>query len=517
MYRVMAVDDEAIVRIAMQNIIKWEDYDMVFVGAASSGERALELVEEKQPDIIITDLVMGEMDGIALIGELRKRAYDGRIIVLSNYSEFEMVREAMKRGAFDYILKNSLIGANLVEVLEAAKKELEESRKSGIKSDAEGNESPHRYIDMARQIRRNLLGDSYDKSLLSKNFPDGCYCMLNLICCGNDNTGENEKENFVGNIVEEVLGDKFLCIVHIRSGNDIVVCRGGLLKSVFLLDKLISSIRVYTNEVYVVHVSDLFAKYTEMKAAYENLQRLFSYAFYEEERHSILFYGQDTDRFPEFSRELKLDLRENLLKAVNSSEENVLETVLADIEEYCRKCCLEPELLKKWLEVGLAQTAAVMNFSDSYRQEELGKRYLKIQAAISLKQTMELLGDTCRFMGRIAEHKKTSFEVAEILKYIEEHYQEKLSLDFLAGYVNFSPSYLTRIFKRETGRTISDYVNEYKINKAAELLLYQDTLVKEAAAGIGIDDQYYFSKLFKKYKGETPSQYYNRIQNKGSK
>ena len=124
MFRVIAVDDEAIVRIAMQNIIKWEEYDMTFVGIASNGKRALELVAEKQPDIIITDLVMNEMDGIALIRELKARGYDGRIIVLSNYSEFEMVRDAMKMGAFDYILKNSLIGANLLEVLEAAKKEL---------------------------------------------------------------------------------------------------------------------------------------------------------------------------------------------------------------------------------------------------------------------------------------------------------------------------------------------------------------------------------------------------------
>lgn len=514
MYRVMAVDDEAIVRIAMQNIIQWEDYDMVFVGAASSGERALELVEEKQPDIIITDLVMGEMDGIALIQELRRRAYDGRIIVLSNYSEFEMVREAMKRGAFDYILKNSLIGANLVEVLEAAKKELEESRRVRMEADPEGRESLHQYVDIARQIRRNLLGDSYDKSLLVKNFPDGYYCMLNLICCSNDTTGENEKENFTGNIVEEVLGDKFLCIVHIRSGNDVVICRGELLESEFLLDKLISSIRVYTNEVYMVHVSSVFTKYIEMKAIYEDLQRLFSYAFYEEEQCSVLLFEKEKERFPKFSRELKLDLKEKLLQAVKSAEESVLKTALQNIEDYCRKSCLEPELLKKWLEVGLAQTVAALNFSDSYRQEELGKQYLKIQTAISFKQTLELLNDTCRYMMKIAGHKKMSYEVSRVLKYIEEHYQEKLSLDFLAGYVNFSPSYLTRVFKKETGRTISDYVNEYKINKAAELLLYQDMLVKEAAIGIGIDDQYYFSKLFKKYKGETPSQYYSRIQNR---
>ena len=206
MFRVIAVDDEAIVRIAMQNIIKWEEYDMTFVGIASNGKRALELVAEKQPDIIITDLVMNEMDGIALIRELKARGYDGRIIVLSNYSEFEMVREAMKMGAFDYILKNSLIGANLLEVLEAAKKELAESRKRRAEPVLEVADATYQYGSITRQIRRYLQGDSYDRDLLEKNFPVGRYCMLYLICGDVHEGAENEKENFVSNIIEDRKG-----------------------------------------------------------------------------------------------------------------------------------------------------------------------------------------------------------------------------------------------------------------------------------------------------------------------
>ncbi|RHP35673.1 response regulator transcription factor [Lachnotalea sp. AF33-28] len=512
MFRVIAVDDEAIVRIAMQNIIKWEEYDMTFVGIASNGKRALELVAEKQPDIIITDLVMNEMDGIALIRELKARGYDGRIIVLSNYSEFEMVREAMKMGAFDYILKNSLIGANLLEVLEAAKKELAESRKRRAEPVLEAADATYQYGSITRQIRRYLQGDSYDRDLLEKNFPVGRYCMLYLICGDVHEGAENEKENFVSNIIEEVLGDPFyLCTVHIINGNNAVIGRAELLDSVFLLEKMLSSIKVYTNCSYTVYASGAFTSYQEMRPVFESLWELSKHAYYQERTQPVTMASEKRERFPEFSRELKLDIRELLLRGVSGFDEEGLKTVLEEIGRHCRETYLDPDLLKKWLEVGLAQTAAVLDFSGELNSEELGRWYLKIQNAVSLTQTMQLLEETCLYLRSAAGQKKTSYEVRVVLDYIEAHYQEKLSLDFLAGYVNFSPSYLTRVFKKETGKTISDYVNEYKINKAAELLTCQDLLVKEAAGCIGIDDQYYFSKLFKKYKGETPSQYYSRI------
>ena len=105
------------------------------------------------------------------------------------------------------------------------------------------------------------------------------------------------------------------------------------------------------------------------------------------------------------------------------------------------------------------------------------------------------------------------YVVQQIMKYMENHYKEKISLDQIAENMYLSPFYISKLFKSETGDTPINYLISLRMEKAKELLDQNSTLsIQEAAAAVGYEDAYHFSKLFKKFYGLSPLYYKARIE-----
>ena len=128
MYKMLIVDDEYIVRMGISETIEWNNYDIEIVGTAVNGLDALNKIEELKPDIIISDIKMPQMDGIALAGALYDKNYDGIIIILSGYNDFEYAKGTLEKGVFKYLLK-PIDNDELVEVVLKAKEKLIKRRK----------------------------------------------------------------------------------------------------------------------------------------------------------------------------------------------------------------------------------------------------------------------------------------------------------------------------------------------------------------------------------------------------
>ena len=103
--------------------------------------------------------------------------------------------------------------------------------------------------------------------------------------------------------------------------------------------------------------------------------------------------------------------------------------------------------------------------------------------------------------------------VAQATRFIEQNYNIELDVQTLCDYVNYSRSYLSRVFHQETGFTIPEYINKIRMENAMELLRETALPLREVAASVGIHDSFYFSKLFKKFTGQTPREY--RLANRG--
>lgn len=117
---VLIVDDDAMMRISLKSLIAWQEHGYRLIGEASDGEQALEICRRSAPDILITDMKMPRMDGIALLRALQKEKIQMYVIVLSGYDDFQLVREAMRLGAADYLLKLELEPCKLLDVLSNA-------------------------------------------------------------------------------------------------------------------------------------------------------------------------------------------------------------------------------------------------------------------------------------------------------------------------------------------------------------------------------------------------------------
>jgi two-component system response regulator YesN len=105
------------------------------------------------------------------------------------------------------------------------------------------------------------------------------------------------------------------------------------------------------------------------------------------------------------------------------------------------------------------------------------------------------------------ELKVTENYVREAIQYLKEHFKEDLNIKDISARLRISDSYLSRLFKLETGHTFVEYLTNYRISKAIELLKDKTIKVYEVSGMVGYADSRYFSMLFHKYVGLTPSEF----------
>ncbi|MBY0009573.1 response regulator [Paenibacillus typhae] len=124
MWKVLLVEDEVFVRESVREIIAWEELGFTVSGEAGNGAEALDLIRREVPDLVISDIIMPEMDGVELLRRAREEGFTSRFVMLTCMNEFEYVRLAMEYGASNYILKLSMSVNSLRETLQKISQEL---------------------------------------------------------------------------------------------------------------------------------------------------------------------------------------------------------------------------------------------------------------------------------------------------------------------------------------------------------------------------------------------------------
>lgn len=140
------------------------------------------------------------------------------------------------------------------------------------------------------------------------------------------------------------------------------------------------------------------------------------------------------------------------------------------------------------------------NSSDIYKQIFLSK---------SINDVFSLITDIVRassnYLG--SGERQSNYIIKNVLCYIKENYNKQINLQLIANHIHMNSSYLSRLYKKKTGDTVTDTINRLRIEKAKELLLKSDIKSYEVAEMIGISDSAYFSYVFKKYAGMSPKDY----------
>ncbi|MEK3748601.1 response regulator [Paenibacillus sp. FSL E2-8871] len=542
--RILIVDDEKIVRIALSTLIKWDEYGFKLMGAVADGYKALEVIETESIDIVIMDLVMPNMDGLELIRTLNERKFTGKFVVLSNYDDYAYVREAMKLGAEDYMLKLTLKPDELIVLLTKISEQLlteRELKEQDIHMKIKLNETQ---LQQRNSIWRELLLDQEQDMvyLLQETQKYGIpFDRLagNLIMIRIDDYVEalsNGKINnkrllsfSIANIVKETVSDHFAFdFIEMESNQYIVIVyeQSGYSDEpswLLLMNNLVQMLKLYLNLSVSITLSDAFVGLKQLREQYTLCLRASINNFYTGPAsvlvagHSKLTQSLHSINYVEWLDQVKAAVEvgntklvlENISILFNEAKQIKWDPsalkfhllgLLSDLDNLILKW--NTQVLSSTEQNRVGATTLLESFeSDISQAESMEGLSLSIEQA--MQEAINLL-----YQVKSNIYRKEVLRITEIL---QENVENKITLDRLAQEVNMNVNYLCRVFKQDTGRSIVQYMNELKINKAIELLKLPDTRIKEVASQVGIDDPFYFNRVFKKVVGLSPSDFRKKL------
>lgn len=152
---------------------------------------------------------------------------------------------------------------------------------------------------------------------------------------------------------------------------------------------------------------------------------------------------------------------------------------------------------------GGMEVSEAYSISDYYIQKADSMTDAK---AVSDLHTVMCL-DYAKRMQRLQKEKISSKPIARCIDYIYDHLHTRITVSELADYVSLSETYLSRLFKKETGSSISQYIMTQKLKTAQNMLIYSDYTAAQIAMTLAFPSQSYFTEQFHKKTGMTPIQY----------
>lgn len=173
MYKVIIVDDEHIIVEGLSKGIDWAKYNCEVVGTAGSGEEGMELIRELSPDILFTDICMGEMDGLTMVAGIRSEFPNLQVTILTGYRDFEYAQRAIRLGASRFLLKPS----KMEELIEAiggmtAKLDLTKPGEPAGAEDEETDAAASSYV-VTRAL--NYMEKNYKEKLRLVDVAEKCF------------------------------------------------------------------------------------------------------------------------------------------------------------------------------------------------------------------------------------------------------------------------------------------------------------------------------------------------------
>lgn len=525
MLRVIIADDEITTRESLREYVGWRAFGIDEVLTAKDGLDALDIAEKQKPDILVTDVRMPKMDGIALATRIREKFPDCRIIFISGYSDKEYLKSAIHLKAVSYIEKPIDLAEVESVVSQAATSYLEEENRRKNAERLQSSLKQTRPL-VRQEIALDLIKGNTDIDRLSEKYDDPTLKLSSRgsfrCCCISLNwkagVDEKAKSDFRYSILELFnKGDNFErspIIAGITPEDTVVLILSGQTAknpdTSGLPDTILRRVNTLADGSFTVSlgigaevgsISDLAQTYNQAVAS---LNMQFYYG-----SNRIYFFSSSSNRkfqagknlFTDFKNYLKKDDMKGALELVGRLTQSVRSVGDPDIN-HIRNIYFNLLLL-------VFEAARDKNLIGPVDENDKTYIWQEIDNIHSLSECSGYLeANISTVFSKLDNSDSVKRKVYEITKYIKENFSNKdLSIQMIADYVHFSQTYLCSFFKKSTGNTLNEYITDVRIEKAKELL--QDNSIKlyEVALRIGFTDSNYFSTLFKKIVGCSPSEY----------
>lgn len=517
-YRVLLVDDEPTIKLGLRQALDWDSTPYTLYATASNGEEALEILRSGEADMVVTDLKMPVKDGIELIRQMKADRMEQPVLILSNYSDFDLVRQALLEGAVDYLLKVNISGPALERQLDKMAERIESGRRAREENRRQETLLRHQKQRVAENVLRDYFRDENDglqelraQGLLPPELEKEI-CLL-TISFPQGVMGKEKLKRIAPNIVRLLMqafslpetpfslvvrNHCMLCFlpmsgVETAGFTDAVGIAGRQLSTFFSAGALLG---------YAFSVRGVEAA----KAAYQRSLQAMEGHFYHPERLA-------------FSAEGSAFVEQPDQEAVSHALKEALEALRGRIPEKAARRV--KELLNSWKDQPLLpeqarlQAVRLLDFLEysagiTAAQSAIQTRREAIASAGNFDVLCEqvLQGMDILYTEHEREFECYRSEIQLVLRYVGAHFTENLTLDSIADAARLNRSYLCRLFKKEVGGSIFQYINRLRMEKAANLLTNRPgIMIKEVAEQIGMDEPFYFTRRFKDYYGLPPREW----------
>ena len=524
MYKVFVVDDEIVIREGLRNNFRWEDNGFSLVGEAPDGEIALPMIRDERPDILITDIRMPFMDGIALCREVRRVMPWMQIVILSGFDSFEYAKQAITLGVQEYLLK-PISSDELKRVLERLSERIEKERTERTDLEKLRQQMVTGKLLVRDQIVSNAImngiteaeGDKICAQMRSFgiNLISACYTVIEFRA--SEGTGQ--------------YADMHATLMQVleRSCETVFMCSGDSFLNALVLGDSEKDIeeRAYSFARSALDELDR-AGYPDVRATIGETVNNFcdissSYKSARHTRHVVENYRQ-----PLRMRRITgaRDVREPHRSEAHSMEIQPL----YDRMKYADLGDFKDQLMEyvDWLKA----VSAYIPLDGGYlRSEVLLTAFRIIQEAGGDPQKVldqkwlddgglggdDLEGDISDALAIL--HRAIKFRdsrgnvkgnpaVNKARQYLEQNFTNpNLTFQDVVDHVAMSSSHFSTLFSQTTGVTFTKYLINLRMRKARELLFNTSMRSSEIAYAVGYNDPHYFSYLFKKNTGVTPSEF----------
>lgn len=510
MYNVFLVDDEPFIIEGLEAILEWNDYGLQIVGHANNGEEAWNYLKDHPCDIVVSDIMMPKMTGLQLIEKLKDAHPHMRYIILSGYNEFSYVREGIKLGVENYLLKP----INLEEFKTTLETTVQKLDQTKARQQAElHNRDILRDNILYRWVRDQIHTEELLQraDLLGIDFVHPYYLTALIRLERHGKLAQDDQMNVLDELNWSWL-DAFEEAYCVREWDGEVALVFGL-SAAEEKEQVVSRLSQWKLEEESKLGEQLQITIGSTEPGYLNASKSYMHAKQVQPYHLVsmdepwIDYEEINQYHSSRPASVRPEVEPYLKLLVDRSKDGISERLSEDLERLRETEGAEPQDVRNFI------VELLIHWSEFIKDEEI--KQVEDQNwfdAVYRVHSIEMLKEhVLRIAADIIDHydepEQRSPVVKQVLTHIEQNYREEMSLKTLAQVFHMSPVYLGQLFQKEVQSTFSDYLNKTRIRAAKQLLVETPYRMNEISEQIGYWDKSYFYKQFKKYVGISPKEY----------
>ncbi len=496
--KVLVADDEAMICEWLQFCISQNPFCRL-TGVAHNGQEALEMFVQEEPDLVLTDIKMPVMDGLELLHALKELNARAKVVVLTAFSDFDLVRQALRDGASEYLLKTEMQNEVLQELLNRMAGQLQMQKGQ---NDAGGANISQMQSVISRILRqtRQLSDDDLEKlrqcGVRWRN--NGLFALAVWKWDMEENGLLFPEESQARHVAGFDYTDRVYMIVGNFPKTLSIAEKARQLtayaRQVQGMNRCMVGISAITDEMRQIPFMVWQASCSLGEGFYKGENRVYEprYPLKELSRRNELW----KNTFTEFRVHLHQIQGVQRYEQIKEFFERLPDLKILTVEPLLKLCQDALDLL----EFDAKGNGIVLDHA-----EEL---HAKLCQCIAVKEAQEVMLDAarqCCLPGDECGPKSKNICLA--VEYIHGHYAEQLSLEQVAAQVYLNPDYFSRVFKMETGQTFINYLTDVRLQHSVQLLENTALRVQTIAQQVGYYNASYFSTTFKKKYGVSPYEY----------